>query len=175
MGQTSTIISRDYATPGVTPITNNIPTDLPNNTSSPAGTQHYPLTPTALNNFQDFDPDARLVDVTDESWGLVLSRPLVDPLLPTSRCAATASGYLLKRAGTREDDGLIAAAIDIIHPPSKGKEAALKEVLCMYRDLAALARMRGLVNRWMGIAPLHVAASIKAFKGVNEMMSWDVH
>lgn len=84
-----------------------------------------------------------------------------------------ASGYLLKRAGTRDEDGLIAVEVDIVHGDLKGKETVLKEVLSMYRGLAALARLRNVVDRVTGVLPWHVAAARRAGDGVNSLMSWN--
>lgn len=49
----------------------------------------------------------------------------------------------------------------------------LREVLSMYRGLAALARLRGIVDRVKGVLPWHVAAARKAGDGVNSLMSWN--
>lgn len=116
--------------------------------------------------------DAKLIDITDESWGVVLPHPFPNNLLPSSWCRSAASGYLLKRAGTRDEDGLLPLAVDIIHMPNV-KDGWLKELLGIYRDLAALARLRGTVHGLHGIMPWHIATARKANEGMNEMMSWD--
>lgn len=118
------------------------------------------------------DHDVKLIDVTDESWGVILPHPFPGNLLPLSCCRSAASGYLLKRAGTRDEDGLLPLAVDIVHMP-KVQDGLLKELLGMYRDLAALARLRGTVHGLHGIMPWHIATAKKANEGVNEMMSWD--
>lgn len=59
-----------------------------------------------------------------------------------------------------------------MHGDAKGREAVLRDVISMYRDLAALARLRGVVDRVMGVLPWHVAAARRAGDGVNLLMSW---
>lgn len=129
-----------------------------------------PMTPAS--GIMDSDQDAKLLDVTDESWGVVLPQPFPNNLLPSCCCRSAASGYLLKRAGTRDEDGLLPLAVDIVHMP-KVKDGLLRELLGMYRDLAALARLRGTVHGLHGIMPWHIATARKANEGVNEMMAWD--
>lgn len=60
-----------------------------------------------------------------------------------------------------------------MHGDLKGKETVLKEVLSMYRGLAALARLRNVVDRVTGVLPWHVATTRRAGDGVNSLMSWN--
>lgn len=62
--------------------------------------------------------------------------------------------------------------MDIVHTP-KANDVMLKELIGMYRDLAALARLRGTVHGLHGILPWHIATAAKSNEGMNEMMSWD--
>lgn len=127
---------------------------------------------TPASGIVEADHDVKLIDVTDESWGVLLPHPLPHNPLPPSCCRSAASGYLVKRAGTRDEDGLLPLAVDIVHT-EKFQDGLLKELLGMYRDLAALARLRGTVHGLHGVMPWHIATAKKSNVGVNEMMSWD--
>ena len=92
--------------------------------------------------------------------------------MDSSQCSSAASGYLLKRAGSRDEDGLIPVGVDIIHA-QKDKEGLLREVLGMYRDLALLARVRGLVHGVNGAIPWHIAVARNASEALNSLMLRD--
>ena len=152
-----------------TPTGQTISPDQSGLVSTPGGLPN-PMTPAS--GIVEVEHDVKLVDVTDESWGVVLSHPFPNNLLPPSCCPSSASGYLIKRAGTRDEDGLLPLAVNIIHLP-KVQGGLLKELLGIYRDLAALARLRGTVHGLHGVMPWHIATAKKANEGINEMMSWD--
>jgi len=79
--------------------------------SSPA-----PLTPALPNppiTF-DIDPTARLIDLTDESVGIVLSRHLNVSHSIIDHHPALASGYLVKRTGTSELDMPVCLEVNIM-------------------------------------------------------------
>lgn len=158
-----------YKSAASTPPGQTISPDQSGLVSTPGGLPN-PMTPAS--GIVEVENDVKLIDVTDESWGVVFSHPFPNDLLPPSCCRSAASGYLIKRAGTRDEDGLLPLAVDIIHTP-KVQEGLLKELLGMYRDLAALARLRGTVHGLHGVMPWHIATAKKANEGVNEMMSWD--
>lgn len=143
--------------------------------STPGGVnQLNPATPTTANPAVDPDPSAKLIDMTDESWSLVLPSPLTNPLLPPHICRPVVSGYLLKRGGARDEDGLIPAQVDVVHAAgTKTGEALLEEVLRMYGALGTLARLRGIVHPVRCVLPWHVATARKANTGVNAMMDLD--
>ncbi|EKG11491.1 Mediator complex subunit Med13 [Macrophomina phaseolina MS6] len=52
------------------------------------------------------DPDARLIDVTDESWGVILQHRLHNSNSTTEFRPALASGYLIKRGADSNTDAL---------------------------------------------------------------------
>lgn len=84
------------------------------------------------------------------------------------------SGYLLKRGGARDDDGLIPALVNVVHAAGpKTGEGLLEEVLGMYGALGTLARLRGIVHPLRCVLPWHVATARKANIGVNAMMGFD--
>ena len=123
--------------------------------------------------FGDHDAEARLFDVTDESWGVVATRGIRDPCAPSEYCPALASGYLLKRAGPRDEDGVVRVGVNIIHG-QKPYRPLLKAVLGMYRNLGLLARLRRIADPVRGLEPLHIARVRKAHHIVNGTMHYDV-
>ena len=120
----------------------------------------------------DNDPQTRLVDVADETWGVTLDRSINDFNVPSHFCPALVSGFLLKRAGPRDEDSLLPLGVNIVHAP-KPLKSVLREVLGMYRDLATLARVRGIVDPVTGVVPWHVAAVGKAHKVINREMRYE--
>lgn len=103
---------------------------------------------------------------------VVLDRSVDDPYISSPFAKAVASGFLLKRAGIRDGDGLLPVEVSIV----LGKEPyheLLKEVLGLYRDLAALARARGVVDGKRGVLPIHVAAAGKARDVISRTMRYD--
>lgn len=162
-----------YSTPSSTPAAQTVSPDPTGLVSTPGSNLLNPPTPTPASGPPDGDTDARLIDITDESWGLVLPVANVDALLPPWLCGPLASGYLLKRGGTRDEDGLLAIGVNVVHAELKGIDPLLRDVLGMYRDLAALARIRGVVDRVKGMLPWHVAAARRAGASINRLMTWD--
>ena len=157
------------ATPGATPQTNIPSPDISGLGSTPAGHAAQVGTPPPNAAFGEHDLEAKLVDVTDETWGVIMDGILDDPRTLSDICTPVVSGYLVKRAGPRNENGLIALAVNLVHGqrPYRG---VLKEVLGMYRNLGTLARVRGIVDPVRSVLPLHVAAARKAFKAVSETM-----
>ncbi|KAL8730133.1 MAG: hypothetical protein Q9181_004771 [Wetmoreana brouardii] len=142
---------------------------------------HQPTTPSA-SGFTDSDPSARLIDIVSDTWSVIAPGPIPDLYLPAPHLApVNASGYLLKRAGTEEEDGLIPLGVNLvssdISKTSDGgalirHEKFLRDVLSMYSDLATLARLRGTEEWRRGVLPWHVAAARKAGIAVSGCMRW---
>ena len=159
------------ATPGATPQTNAPSPDVSGLGSTPAGTTAQAGTPPPNVAFGDHDSEARLIDATDLTWGIVMDGTLDDLASLTEKSTSMASGYLIKRAGPRDEDGLIPLGVDLVHG-QKPYKAVLKEVLGMYRNLGTLARVRRVVDPVRSVLPLHVAASRKAWKALGETMRY---
>ncbi|KAL8801668.1 MAG: hypothetical protein Q9182_004305 [Xanthomendoza sp. 2 TL-2023] len=129
----------------------------------------------------DADPSARLIDVVSTTWAMVSPTPILDPFSgPLHLASVLASGYLFKRTGAEDYDGLIPLGINLIATVTSKPEVGscqtnskiLREVLDMYSDLAMLARLRGLEEWKTGILPWHVAAARKARRVVTRCMRW---
>ncbi|KAL8951519.1 MAG: hypothetical protein Q9222_002510 [Ikaeria aurantiellina] len=152
-----------------------------------SSTNHLPATtPSAsTSTFTDHDPSARLIDIVSETWCFISPIPIQDPYLHNPhRAPVPMSGYILKRRGTEDADGLISLGVNLIDvdvlkskPRSttddvKAQEKVLREMLGMYADLAHLARLRGTEEWREGVLPWHVAAARKAKEAVSKCMRW---
>ena len=154
-------------TPENTPQASVASPDISGIASTPGGAVQA-NTPPSHTSFGDADAEARLVDITDESWGVVMNRSVNDVCVPSEFCPALASGFLLKRAGPRDEDGVVRMGVNIIHG-QKPHRPLLRTVLTMYRHLGLLARIRGIVDPLYGVAPNHVAAARNAQEAVLHM------
>ena len=137
----------------------------------------------------DADPDARLIDFTDESWGIVLARRLSVSRSLVEYHPALASGYLVKRTGPGELDQPVVMEVNVMDyvEPVDGEaggehrkqeteairrrkaDGLLREVLVMYRGLGLLARLRGM-EAVGSCTPWHVSAVMKAEVALRSCM-----
>jgi mediator of RNA polymerase II transcription subunit 13 len=125
------------------------------------------------------DPDAHLTDLTDETWGMILS-PKLAPL--TSPYPGQANGALFKRGDPTPGEPLPSLAVAVhwtiqVKPSGgvddgsfKQAELTLREVLKMYRGLALLTKAKGLEVGKAGFAPLHVAMVVRGVEGLEGML-----
>lgn len=119
----------------------------------------------------DHDAEARLVDITDETWGVIMTHSTDDLCVPSKYSKFLASGFLVRRAGVRDEDGLIRLAVGLVYG-AQPLRPTLKTVLDMYRALGLLARIRGVVDERTGMLPLHVAAARKTRSVVGASMKY---
>ncbi|KAL2003664.1 hypothetical protein VTN02DRAFT_2814 [Thermoascus thermophilus] len=126
-------------------------------------------TPTEASSAEP-ESDSILVDVCDESWGIILSHRLSNSPHITEFRPALASGYLLRRKGISDSDGVFSMSVNLIFTqrPLSTYEILLREVLGMYRDLATLARAKGTINVQRNTLPWHIATAVRA----QEMLSY---
>lgn len=122
--------------------------------------------PTPAATSFDHDHEARLVDIREETWGLATDFAPSNTLLDSDKkttvwCPALLSGQLIKRAGVRDEDGLVNLGVDILHA-QQPSHALLKEVLTMYGCLGTLARIRGIVDPVKSVLPWHLATVKKS-------------
>lgn len=129
------------------------------------------------------DPDAYLVDPSDESWGLVLPFSAIHtPSCTTLASRALASGVLLKR-GIPSSPSLPSLGVDVVDmlAPRVGEgqsnwlmprapDAVLREVLNWYRGLGLLGRLRGVRGSGEGVVPVHVLAVLNAVDSLAGFM-----
>lgn len=120
--------------------------------------------PTPTDMSLETDSDAVLIDICDESWLAILSHRLNSSPHLTEFRPALSSGYLLRRKGATDADGVFAMAVNLIHsphPPSS-HDSVLKDTLSMYRDLGCLARAKGICSVQNNTLPWHIATALRA-------------
>jgi len=112
------------------------------------------------------EPDAALIDLTDQTYGAVLSHRINNTNSPLEVRPTMISGYLIKRTGASASDVPVAMEVNIIWTEMNPRilENFLKEILGWYRGLATLARARGVVAPARDTRPWHVAAAEKAVR-----------
>ncbi|KAB8262678.1 mediator complex subunit 13 C-terminal-domain-containing protein [Aspergillus pseudonomiae] len=114
------------------------------------------------------ESESVLTDICDESWGVVLSHRLNNSPHLTEYRPALASGYLLRRKGDTDGDGVYAMTLNLIYTQRPSScETILRETLGMYRDLGTLARARGTRTVQRNTLPWHIATAVRA----QEMLS----
>ena len=132
------------------------------------------------------DPDAHLVDVADESWGMLLSLVTASQTSSSTRPTLTslrdtvAEGMLFRRGTASSGSALGALGVSLywdirVRPggaldegPSRQAENTLREVLRMYRNLGLLARLRNLGGHdGDDVMPLHMACAGRGAKALN--------
>lgn len=150
-----------------------------------------PSIPSGMDNIAigDNDAAARLINRTDESWGIVLDRRLNVSRSIIDYNPALASGYLMKRTGPDDLDRPVVMEVNLtgaMHArgtsylqgvedsnPGLGQQTydgLLKDILIMYRALGLLARLRGAENE-TSCTPWHIAVVLRAADALRICMS----
>ncbi|KAK2761663.1 mediator of RNA polymerase II transcription subunit 13 [Arachnomyces sp. PD_36] len=146
-------------------------TTTPVATPSPDPTSGAANAPTPTDQPFESESDTTLIDASDETWGAILSRRLNNSNTLLEYHPSLASGYLIRRKGISDNDGVVAMGINLIHVQhghGTHSESLLKEVLHMYRDLGTLARAKGLSHVRNNTLPWHIASAVKG----QETMSY---
>ncbi|KAI9779578.1 MAG: mediator of RNA polymerase II transcription subunit 13 [Candelina submexicana] len=120
----------------------------------------------------DLDVESTLIDVTDETWGLIPSHRLHNTHSLVDINPALVSGYLLKRASAHDEKPFAILGVNLLWVSGGQQQrptAVLKEVLGMYRGLSTLARAKGVIGV-DSTEPWHVAAARKAASGLGWLM-----
>ena len=123
-------------------------------------------------NTDPADGDAILVDVTDQTWGVVLSHRLSTSSSPGDLTSALASGYLVKRGGTNTEDPPVVMEVNILRNDAnpRAHEQLMREMLSYFRGLGTLARARSIVDKETDVRPWHVAAAEKGVQALYLLM-----
>jgi len=166
----SEMAMKSLATPDNTPQANAPSPEIPGLDSTP-GAATQVSTPPPSTAFGDQDGEARLIDIADETWGVVIKTSVDDLCIASDHCPALACGYLVKRAGPRDEDGLVRMGVSVIHGQTPHRPL-LKAVLGWYRNLGLLARVRGIADPVKSVVPYHVAATNKAHAAVTATMRY---
>jgi len=164
-----------YTTPVSTPQPSIVSPDQNGNPPTPmggGGGMGNATTPGG-NETSDLDADATLVDVTDATWGVVVSHRLNNSTSLIELNPSLASGYLFKRCSVRVEDAPVAMEVNIVHADSSSPrmyEPLLREMLLYFRGLGTLARSRGMVDKESDVRPWHVAAAEKSVRALYQLM-----
>ncbi|TGO15834.1 hypothetical protein BTUL_0035g00380 [Botrytis tulipae] len=171
--------SQPATTPVSTPQASQTSVFSPGNASTPTTNaptpSEAPSTSTPAVPPEPDDRSSRLLDVTDQTWGAILSHRLNNSNSLLEFNPALISGYLVKNSGTSTDDPPIILEVNIIHAEVVGNprtfhDTLLREILGHYRGLATLARVRGVVHPVRDGRPWHVAAAEKAVKALYMLL-----
>ncbi|KAI6091636.1 mediator complex subunit 13 C-terminal-domain-containing protein [Hypoxylon rubiginosum] len=168
----SNALSVFYSTPVSTPQGSMVSPEQSGNPPTPMRENVATSAPTPGGDNADSDADANLAEITDQTWGVVLSHRLNNSTSLTELSPTLISGYLVKRGGTRSEDAPAVLEVNIVHVEGTPRpyESLLREMLVCYRGLGTLARARGMVDKETDIRPWHIAAAEKAVKALYMMM-----
>lgn len=138
-------------------------------TPTSAGPAAYSA-PTPTDMSLDTDPEAVLIDICDESWLVILSHRLNSSPHLTEFRPALSSGYLLRRNGPTDADGVFAISVNLIYSPrpAPSHDNVLKKTLSMYRDMGCLARAKGICSVQNNTMPWHIVTALRA----QELLSY---
>ncbi|KAL5877618.1 hypothetical protein ACKVWC_006770 [Pyricularia oryzae] len=163
-----------YTTPASTPQASVMSPDgnAPATPMGATGGTAVPTTPGAETTPAESDPDTILLDITDTTWGAVLSHRLNNAASVVELNPTLVSGYLVKRGGTRVEDPPVVMEVNVMYTEGNPRmyEALLREMLTYFRGLGSLARARGMVDRDTDIRPWHVAAAEKGVQVLYQLM-----
>ncbi|KAK0641204.1 mediator complex subunit 13 C-terminal-domain-containing protein [Cercophora newfieldiana] len=163
-----------YTTPVSTPQPSIVSPDQSGNPPTPMGGGGGTANATTPggNEVSELEADATLVDVTDATWGVVVSHRLNNSTSLTELNPSLASGYLIKRCSARPEDAPVAMEVNIVHTDQRPVlyENLLRDMLLYFRGLGTLARARGVVDREADVRPWHVAAAEKAVRALYQLM-----
>ncbi|KAI0408394.1 mediator complex subunit 13 C-terminal-domain-containing protein [Xylaria palmicola] len=163
-----------YTTPGSTPQGAVVSPEQSGNAATPFrdNTTGSGQTPGGDNSATDLDADATLTDVTDHTWGVILSHRLHTSTSLTDLNPSLVSGYLIKRGGVRAEDPPVVMEVNIVHSEGNPRayEALLREMLTYYRGLGTLARARGMVDRDTDVRPWHIAVAERGVRALYMLM-----
>lgn len=135
------------------------------------------------------DPDAHLVDLTDESWGVLLDASTCNFKRATVKrgttqseqwqCTHLSHGALIKRGHSTQNLPLLGVnlfwSIRVSASGAGFNDATsvlesgllLKQSLWMFRNLGLLGRVRGVRGAESGVVPWHVASVVAAAEGLD--------
>ncbi|KAJ5164205.1 Mediator complex subunit Med13 [Penicillium coprophilum] len=126
--------------------------------------------PTPTDMSLETDSETVLTDICDDSWLAILSHRLNSSPHLTEFRPALCSGYLLRRKGATDGDGVFAISVNLIYSsrPPPSHDNVLKDTLSMYRDMGCLARAKGICSVQNNTLPWHVATALRA----QELLSY---
>jgi mediator of RNA polymerase II transcription subunit 13, fungi type len=160
-----------YATPASTPqATTTSPEQMMPATPTPGGSSAMnAATPPEQGFDANVDADLSLSDTTEESWMVMMPFPANQSHHILKLRPALMSGYLIKRAGFREEDGLATMGVHLIQA-SSSNEDVLEDIIRRFRGLVTLAVARGCIDRVRQCVPWHVHVALKGARALSGLM-----
>ncbi|QIX01505.1 hypothetical protein AMS68_007022 [Peltaster fructicola] len=151
--------------------------------SPEASGQAAPPTPAPTEPSVELDPDAHLVDLSDETWGMLLDPKYDLAQHVTGTIHTAAQGALAKHGNPDDGSTLPVAGVSIAFTlrirgnsmaaedaTAKQAEIILKELLTAYRGLSLLARARDLQDPVSRGLPLHIVSVLKSAEALQGLL-----
>ena len=145
------------------------------------------------------NPDSRLIDQTDETWGVLLGIRMRTTAVLGDWSPSLISGLLVKRgesgeslesragqqmpciavhvacignnAGSAASSGISSSSAAPITGTMRNYEMLLKEVLSMYRNLGTLAKVKFMNDGMGNVVPWHILAAMRGANGLDKCLS----
>jgi mediator of RNA polymerase II transcription subunit 13, fungi type len=167
-----------YGTPASTPqggITS--PEQLVAATPTPGGPSGWNAATPPEHGFDpSTDTDVQLVDPREESWSVILPFGMNQSRDIQEMRPAVASGYLVKRTGRKEEDGVTMLGIHMVWPtPDPAghvgqREDEIEEFISDFRSLATLAAVRGCIDPVTSCAPWHLHTAVSGATALGRLI-----
>ncbi|EXJ90879.1 hypothetical protein A1O1_03985 [Capronia coronata CBS 617.96] len=172
-------LQNTYGTPASTPqasITS--PDQLIAATPTPGGSSIVNApTPSEPGFDPNIESDLTLVDPTEESWGVILPYGVNQTTSMVGLQPALVTGLLLKRKGSKIEDGCTAIEVSLIsisapttESSSENPEEVLEDLLTQYRGLVTLAATRGCIDPLRESVPWHIATSVRGSRVLGDVL-----
>ena len=167
-----------YGTPASTPqaITTS-PEQLVPATPTPGGTSVINApTPPEQGFDANIDGELSLIDLSEESWMLVLPFGMNQSYDIHEAKQALASGYLIKRIGLKDEDGVCSIGVHLKHSPEPPAgsptqyEEVLENIIRQFRGLVTLAAARGSIDKVKQCVPWHIHVAVTGARGLSGLI-----
>ena len=124
------------------------------------------------------DPSARLIDLTDQAWSLILSFQPNTSENPFVYIPSVLSALLIKRLSEHDHDPPALMQVNLMKVMLGSEQhkrgvsdnrVVMEELLKMYNGLGVLARLRGQESK-DSVRPLHIGFAEQAVGGLEELL-----
>ena len=146
-------------------------------TPTPGGTSAFNApTPPEQGFDANIDGELSLVDSSEESWMMILPFGMNQAHDIMGVKQALASGYLLKRSGRKDEDGLCSIGVHLKHTPDlpagvgNQYDEALEDIIRQFRGLVTLVAARGVIDRVKQCVPWHIHTAVTGAKGLSGLI-----
>lgn len=173
-------VQNTYGTPASTPqasITS--PDQVVAATPTPSGSSIVNVpTPSEPGFDPNTESDLTLLDPAEESWSIILPYGVNQTRSMVELRPALATGLLIKRRGSKVEDGCVAMEVSVISSSTPGTagsaessaDGLLEDLMVQYRGLVTLAMTRGCIDPLRECIPWHIATSVKGSRILGEAL-----